>query len=72
MVFCRTGKRSARAVQLLRIVGFDHAQNLTGRINGWAERIQPELSNIREYFRLENKRPHADMDRIGSKPELTL
>lgn len=43
VVFCRSGKRSARAVQLLRNVGFDHVQNLTGGINAWAERIQPEL-----------------------------
>ncbi len=37
VVFCRVGERSARAVALLRRVGFERAVNLTGGIAAWDE-----------------------------------
>jgi sulfur-carrier protein adenylyltransferase/sulfurtransferase len=43
VVYCRTGGRSAQAVEFLRAAGFEKARNLTGGINRWAERIDPEM-----------------------------
>ena len=43
VVYCRSGARSASAVQLLRRMGFEKAKNLAGGINRWAERIDPSL-----------------------------
>jgi adenylyltransferase/sulfurtransferase len=43
VVFCRTGRRSARALQLMRKAGFDHVRNMVGGINAWAEKVQPDL-----------------------------
>lgn len=39
VVFCRNGRRSARALSLLRTQGFTHVQNLTGGINAWVEEV---------------------------------
>jgi rhodanese-related sulfurtransferase len=39
VVYCRTGGRSAQAVQFLQQRGYGHAANLTGGINRWAEAI---------------------------------
>ena len=43
IVYCRTGGRSASAVQLLRGAGYARARNLAGGINRWAEVIDPSL-----------------------------
>ena len=43
VVHCKTGARSARAVQLLRGAGFRKVRNLAGGINRWAERIDPSM-----------------------------
>ncbi|MDE2489511.1 MAG: molybdopterin-synthase adenylyltransferase MoeB [Elusimicrobia bacterium] len=43
VVHCRSGARSARAVQFLRGKGFD-AVNVAGGILAWAERVDPSLS----------------------------
>ncbi|MCL7971115.1 MAG: molybdopterin-synthase adenylyltransferase MoeB [marine benthic group bacterium] len=43
VVYCRSGYRSAIAVQQLASVGFDRAINLRGGINEWARRIDPSL-----------------------------
>jgi adenylyltransferase/sulfurtransferase len=43
VVFCRTGKRSLRAVQFLKKKGFADVRNLTGGINAWVRDVQPEL-----------------------------
>jgi adenylyltransferase/sulfurtransferase len=43
VVYCRSGARSASAVQLLHRMGFEKAKNLAGGINKWAERIDPSL-----------------------------
>ncbi|HEY6930062.1 MAG TPA: molybdopterin-synthase adenylyltransferase MoeB [Thermoanaerobaculia bacterium] len=39
VVHCKSGARSAKAVQFLREAGFKKVRNLTGGINGWAEKI---------------------------------
>lgn len=41
VVFCRTGRRSARAVLQLKALGFKQVKNLTGGINSWVEKIDP-------------------------------
>ncbi|HTO77396.1 MAG TPA: rhodanese-like domain-containing protein [Thermoanaerobaculia bacterium] len=46
VVYCRSGGRSANAVQFLRQMGYEKAVNLAGGINAWAERIDP---NLRKY-----------------------
>jgi adenylyltransferase/sulfurtransferase len=43
IVQCKTGVRSAKAVNLLRESGFDHVQNLKGGIIAWISRIDPSL-----------------------------
>ena len=43
VVHCKSGVRSAKAVRLLREAGFKKAQNLSGGIMAWLERIDPSL-----------------------------
>ena len=43
VVHCKTGGRSARAVQLLRDAGFRKVRNLAGGITRWSERIDPSM-----------------------------
>jgi rhodanese-related sulfurtransferase len=43
VVYCRSGGRSAQAVEFLRRNGFEKAVNLSGGINAWAERVDPSL-----------------------------
>jgi molybdopterin/thiamine biosynthesis adenylyltransferase/rhodanese-related sulfurtransferase len=43
IVHCKSGMRSARAIQFLRQQGFDKVKNLQGGILAWAERIDPSL-----------------------------
>ena len=44
VVYCRSGARSANAVQFLASRGYARARNLVGGINRWAERIDPSLA----------------------------
>ncbi len=39
IVYCRTGKRSAQAVEFLRRSGFPSAKNLRGGIHAWADEV---------------------------------
>jgi sulfur-carrier protein adenylyltransferase/sulfurtransferase len=43
VVHCKTGGRSAKAVQVLRQAGFRKVRNLAGGINRWAEVIDPTM-----------------------------
>ena len=43
VVHCRSGGRSARAVQLLRASGYNHAVNLKGGILAWSQEIDPAV-----------------------------
>ena len=43
VVHCRSGVRSARAVQFLMEMGFRKVRNLEGGILAWAERIDPSM-----------------------------
>jgi sulfur-carrier protein adenylyltransferase/sulfurtransferase len=43
VVHCRSGGRSAKAVQLLQQAGFTKAKNLKGGILAWADRIDPKM-----------------------------
>jgi adenylyltransferase/sulfurtransferase len=43
IVYCRTGKRSAHAVEMLQELGLEHVINLRGGINDWAARIDPSM-----------------------------
>ena len=43
VVHCRSGKRSATAVEVLRGAGFENAWNVQGGILAWAARIDPGL-----------------------------
>jgi len=44
VVYCRTGGRSANAVEFLRRRGYPKALNLAGGINRWAEAIDPAMA----------------------------
>ena len=46
VVACRSGARSASAVQFLLHVGFPRAVNLEGGVLAWSRRIDP---NVRSY-----------------------
>jgi adenylyltransferase/sulfurtransferase len=43
VVHCKSGARSAKAVDFLRKSGFKHASSLTGGILAWADRVDPSL-----------------------------
>jgi adenylyltransferase/sulfurtransferase len=43
VIFCKSGTRSARAVELLAGAGFKKIKNLKGGINEWATRVDPDL-----------------------------
>jgi sulfur-carrier protein adenylyltransferase/sulfurtransferase len=43
VVYCRTGGRSARAVELLRAQGFEGAVNLRGGTHAWSDEIDPSM-----------------------------
>jgi len=40
---CRSGMRSAKAVEFLRQAGFTKVKNLTGGVLAWAEKIDPKM-----------------------------
>lgn len=44
VLFCRTGVRSARGVNLLVEAGFSQVFNLTGGLNAWAEQVDPAMN----------------------------
>lgn len=43
VLFCKTGGRSARALELMVSAGFRKVKNLKGGINAWAREVDPEL-----------------------------
>jgi adenylyltransferase/sulfurtransferase len=43
VVYCRSGERSSRAVNVLREAGFRRLKNLRGGINGWSRTVDPNL-----------------------------
>jgi len=43
VVHCRTGVRSAKAVQFLMSAGFGRVRNLTGGIDRWAVEVDPSV-----------------------------
>jgi adenylyltransferase/sulfurtransferase len=43
VAYCRTGKRSAQAVELLRKAGYTSAKNLAGGIHAWADEVDPSV-----------------------------
>ena len=43
VVFCKSGSRSARALELLAGAGFRKVRNLYGGINAWARDVDPSL-----------------------------
>jgi len=43
VLFCKSGSRSARALELLLSAGFRKVKNLKGGINAWAREIDPSL-----------------------------
>lgn len=43
VVYCRTGARSAKALEQLREAGFPRVKNLTGGIHAWADEIDPRI-----------------------------
>jgi adenylyltransferase/sulfurtransferase len=42
-VHCKTGGRSARAVQFLQEAGFQNVYNVKGGIDAWSEEIDPSV-----------------------------
>ena len=43
VVHCKSGMRSAKAVELLKAAGFGRVSNLTGGILGWIDEVDPSL-----------------------------
>jgi len=43
VLFCKSGARSARALELLVSAGFRKVRNLKGGINAWSEEVDPEI-----------------------------
>jgi adenylyltransferase/sulfurtransferase len=44
VVYCHHGMRSSNAADWLRAQGYSNVSNLTGGIDAWAERIDPEMN----------------------------
>jgi adenylyltransferase/sulfurtransferase len=43
VLFCKSGNRSQRALELLLAAGFRNAWNLEGGINAWVREVDPEM-----------------------------
>ena len=43
ILYCRSGERSSRALNLLRDAGFHRLKNLRGGINAWSRSVDPSL-----------------------------
>jgi adenylyltransferase/sulfurtransferase len=43
VLYCRTGVRSAKALEQLRAAGFNKLKNLTGGIHAWADEVDPSV-----------------------------
>jgi adenylyltransferase/sulfurtransferase len=43
VIFCKSGTRSARGLELLTSAGFRKVKNLKGGINAWAREVDPSL-----------------------------
>ncbi len=43
VVHCRTGVRSARAIEIMRTAGFQKLRNLKGGIHAWADEVDPAV-----------------------------
>jgi len=43
VAYCRSGARSARAVEVLRNAGFKKVRNLEGGILAWADKVDPTM-----------------------------
>jgi adenylyltransferase/sulfurtransferase len=43
VVYCHHGVRSARALEVLEKAGFTRARHLTGGLDGWAVKVDPEM-----------------------------
>jgi molybdopterin/thiamine biosynthesis adenylyltransferase/rhodanese-related sulfurtransferase len=43
IIFCRTGVRSKKALDLLKGSGYKYVRHLEGGINSWAKNIEPDL-----------------------------
>lgn len=43
VVYCRTGARSARAVEFLREQGYTRVRNLVGGIHAWSDDVDPSI-----------------------------
>jgi rhodanese-related sulfurtransferase len=43
VLFCKSGTRSARALEVLASAGFRRVKNLKGGINAWAREVDPSL-----------------------------
>ncbi|HEX8384747.1 MAG TPA: ThiF family adenylyltransferase, partial [Rubricoccaceae bacterium] len=46
VVHCRSGVRSARAVEILQAHGFQNAVNLTGGIHAWSDEVDPSVPKV--------------------------
>jgi adenylyltransferase/sulfurtransferase len=43
VLFCKSGNRSTRALELLTSAGFKRVKNLKGGINAWAREVDKSL-----------------------------
>ena len=43
VIFCRTGSRSTRTVEMLQLRGYNNVCNLQGGILAWAREVDPQL-----------------------------
>ena len=43
VVHCKSGKRSAKAIDFLQTAGFRKAKNLTGGILAWSDQVDPTV-----------------------------
>jgi adenylyltransferase/sulfurtransferase len=46
IVYCRSGARSARAVDFLRQCGYERVKNLVGGLQRWAREVDPTVTVV--------------------------
>ena len=51
ILYCRSGERSARALNLLHDAGSRRLEHLVGRINAWVRTIDPTVPQYKQHWR---------------------
>ncbi len=69
IVYCRSGKRSATAINILeKDSEFSNLYNLKGGINQWAKEVEITRAIAKEFYDVLQDRAESDIIIIGAGP----